>query len=282
MQRAAPKGNAPDISMGASRSGRVADTKLQIEWVPPIVNGTVFRIATGTFLAITFYDLVDKDGRRYSPYGWRIRMALAHKGLHAAVELCWHSDKKKLGFSGQSLVPVLRDGERIVSDSWNIACYLDEAYPDRPMLMDGAQGRSFAKFINGWTDTIIGRPLVRSLYLDILKSLHPDADAHEFRRRREERNGATLEVLHANRTKDFDELNQAMTSLNELLRHQPFVAGSAPAYVDYIVFGTLQMPRRMNDVEPLSPQQDAVRRWRDAMRQLFNGLADNVSLQAQC
>ena len=47
-------------------------------------------------------------------------------------------------FSGQHLVPVLRDGERIVSDSWAIACYLDEAYPDRPMLMDGAQGRSFA------------------------------------------------------------------------------------------------------------------------------------------
>ncbi len=118
-------------------------------------------------MALTFYDLVDKDGRRYSPYGWRVRMALAHKGLDAAVELCWHSDKEKLSFSGQHLVPVLRDGERAVSDSWTIACYLDEAYPDRDRLMDGAQGRAFAKFLNSWTDTIVGRPLVRSLYLDI-------------------------------------------------------------------------------------------------------------------
>src|SRR6185437_2470860 len=160
--------------------------------------------------------LVDRNGRRYSPYCWRVRMALAHKGLDAAVELTWHSDKKKLAFSGQHLVPVIRDSDRTVSDSWNIACYLDEAYPVRPMLMDGAQGRSFAKFLNTWMDTIVGRLLVRSLYLDILQSLHPDADAVEFRRRREERNGATLEALHANRAKDFEEINRTMLPLNEL------------------------------------------------------------------
>jgi glutathione S-transferase len=146
-----------------------------------------------TSVAITLYDLVDKDGKRYSPYGWRIRMALAHKGLDAAVELCWHSDKKKLSFSGQSLVPVLVDDQQVVGDSWNIACYLDEAYPNRPMLMGGEEGRSFARFMNLWTDSIIGRPLVRSLYLDIWKSLHPNADRNEFRKRREQRNGATLE-----------------------------------------------------------------------------------------
>jgi glutathione S-transferase len=225
-------------------------------------------------LAITLYDLVDKNGKRYSPYGWRIRMALAHKGLQAAVELCWHSDRK-LGFSGQSLVPVLVDGTRVVNDSWNIACYLDEAYPDLPMLMEGTQGRSFAKFINMWTDTIIGRPLVRSLYRDICESLHPNADRDEFRKRREERNGATLDALFANRAQDFEELNRAIAPLNDLLRKQAFVAGSAPAYVDYIVFGTLQMPRHLNNVDPLSPKQDAILRWRGAMRGLFDGLADS-------
>jgi len=165
----------------------------------------------------------------------------------------------------------------VVNDSWNIACYLDEAYPDRPMLMEGPHGRSFAKFFNVWIDTIIGRPLVRSLYLDIWKSLHPDANRDEFRRRREERNGATLEALFAGRAKDFEELNRAIAPLNDLLRSQPFVAGAAPAYVDYIVFGTLQMPRRLNKVDPLSPQQDAILRWRGAMRGLFGGMADSVS-----
>ena len=225
-------------------------------------------------MAITLYELVDGKGRRYSPYCWRIRMALAHKGLRPDIELCWHSDRK-LAFSGQSLVPVLVDGRRVVNDSWSIASYLDEAYPDRPLLMAGVQGRSFAKFLNGWTDTIIGRPLVRSLYLDIWKTLHPDADRDEFRKRREERNGATLEALFANRDRDFDEFNRAIAPLEHLLRNQPYIAGSAPAYVDYIVFGTLQMPRRLDDIDPLSSQRIAISRWRSDMRQLFGGLADS-------
>jgi glutathione S-transferase len=223
-----------------------------------------------------FYDLVDREGRRYSPYGWRVRMALAHKGLDATAELTWHSDTKKLAFSGQHLVPVIRDGDKAVSDSWAIANYLDEAYPDRPMLMDGAQAKAFAKFLNTWMDQIVGRPLVRSLYLDILNSLHPDANAVEFRRRREERNGATLEALHANRAKDFAELNHSLLPLNELLKQQPFVAGQKPAYADYIVFGTLQMPYRIG-IEPLLPQNDAVIRWRGEMRKLFNGLGDSTA-----
>ena len=80
--------------------------------------------------------------------------------------------------------------------------------------------------------------------------------------------------MFSNRTKDFEELNRSIAPLNELLRHQPFVAGSKPAYVDYIVFGTLQMPRRLNNIDPLTSQQDAILRWRDAMRGLFDGLAE--------
>ena len=227
-------------------------------------------------MAITLYDLTDKDGRRYSPYGWRIRMALAHKRLNAAVELCWHGDTEKLKFSGQSLVPVLVDNDIVVHDSWNIACYLDEAYPNRPMLMDGAQARATTRFINLWMDEQIGRPLVRSLYLDIWNSLHSKADADAFRKKREDRIGRTLEALHADREKDFEEVNRLIGPLNELLRRQPFVAGQAPAYPDYIVFGTLQMPRILNGAEIIL-NQDAIVEWRDRMRQLFGGLAESAA-----
>ena len=249
---------------------------MHIAPLDPIVIGRARMLHWRPRLGITLYDLVDAQGRRYSPYCWRSRMALAHKGFEPAIELCWHSDSK-LAFSGQSLVPVLVDDGRVVCDSWAIACYLDEAYPDRPALMAGTQARAFARFLNGWTDTIIGRPLARPLYLDIWRSLHPQADRDEFRNRREARNGATLEALQAGRAKDFDELNRAIAPLNEVLRQQPYIAGGAPAYVDYIVFGTLQMPRRLNGLDPLSAQQDGLVRWRDAMRQLFNGLADSAN-----
>src|SRR3546814_19583617 len=52
----------------------------------------------------TLYELVGAEDRRFSPYCWRIRMALAHKGLHAELEPCRFTEKHKLAFSGQKLV----------------------------------------------------------------------------------------------------------------------------------------------------------------------------------
>ena len=40
----------------------------------------------------------------------------------------------------QLQVPVLVDGDRTLHDSWNIAEYLDEAYPDLPSLFFGNSG----------------------------------------------------------------------------------------------------------------------------------------------
>src|SRR5208337_4194156 len=65
------------------------------------------------------YDLAGADpALRFSPYCWRIRMALAHKGL-AVETVPWRfTDRDVIAFSGQGQVPVIRDGETVVSDSW--------------------------------------------------------------------------------------------------------------------------------------------------------------------
>lgn len=223
-------------------------------------------------MTIRFYDLVDKNGNRYSNYGWRVRMALLHKGLEAEVELCCHSDPK-LKFSGQNLVPVLVHNGRVVCDSWKIACYLDDTFPDRPALMQGPQGRAVARFVNLWTNIAIDPLLVRSLYIDIFNSLHPDADAPRFRRIREERLGTTLDALRSNREEDFSELNRAIKPLNLLLTEQPFIAGEVPAYADYIVFGTLQLPRFLNGIEPLSSEQEAILNWQVEMQRRFDAMS---------
>lgn len=223
-------------------------------------------------MSVVLYDLVDRDGRRYSPYGWRIRMALLHKRLGYDVELCHHS-APKLAFTGQNLVPVLVDRGVVICDSWNIARHLDAAYPEHPLLLNDQRTRSFASFVNTWTDTIVGRPLVRSLYLDIWRSLHPAADADAFRHKREARAGTSLEALHARRTQDFEEVNRNLAPLAALLAQQPYIAGEEPAYVDYIVFGTLQMPRILVGADPLSPEQAAIRQWRERLQAWQDGLA---------
>ena len=139
------------------------------------------------------YDLAGAESdRRFSPYCWRAKLALAHKGLSFDT-LPWHfSDKAALAFSGQGAVPVLVDGERTVSDSWKIALYLEETYPDAPSLFGTPQGRATAHFINDWSDRVLNPALGRCLVPDILACLQ-ESDRAYYRSTREARYGGTLE-----------------------------------------------------------------------------------------
>ncbi len=82
-------------------------------------------------MALKLYELLGDHDRRFSPYCWRIRMALAHKELEAEIIPCKFTDKALFAFSGQDRVPVLQDGETASADSWDIACYLEELHAER-------------------------------------------------------------------------------------------------------------------------------------------------------
>jgi glutathione S-transferase len=74
------------------------------------------------------YDLAGAEmERRSSPYCWRTKVALMHKGLPFDTIPWRFNEKNAIAFSGQDRVPVLRDGDQVVSDSWTIAIYLEDA-----------------------------------------------------------------------------------------------------------------------------------------------------------
>ena len=76
---------------------------------------------------LRMYDLAAAEPeRRFSPYCWRSRLALAHKDLPVETIPWRFTEKEALAPSGQLLVPVLVDGDRWISDSWTIANYLED------------------------------------------------------------------------------------------------------------------------------------------------------------
>lgn len=92
-------------------------------------------------MGLQLYDLAGAEPeRRFSPYCWRIKLALMHKGLPFDTIPWRFTDKDAIAFSGQGRVPVLIDGDEVVSDSWTIATYLEDAYADRPSLFRGDGG----------------------------------------------------------------------------------------------------------------------------------------------
>jgi len=99
-------------------------------------------------MSITLYDLAGADEhRRFSPYCWRTKMALAHKGLGFTTVPWRYADKAVIAAFGSDRVPVIVDNGRPVKDSWTIANYLEDTYPDQPSLFGGNGGRAAARFV---------------------------------------------------------------------------------------------------------------------------------------
>lgn len=220
-------------------------------------------------MALKLFELLGDDDRRFSPFCWRARMALAHKGLEAEYVPCRFTDKSLFAFSGQDRVPVLQDGDTAVADSWDIACYLEDTYPDRPSLFGGVVGRGEARFINEWIPAL-SRPILMSVIKDIHDHSHPDDRAY-FRDSREKRLGRTLEEIDAERDRRKAAIEANMVPLRMTLTKQPFVCGDAPGYGDYIVFGMFQWARIISPMRLVEPD-DPIYRWRAGMLDLFDGL----------
>lgn len=222
--------------------------------------------------ALTLYELAGADAAlRFSPHCWKTRMALAHKGLEAD-RLPWRfTEKDAIAFSGQGLVPVLvHDGET-VSDSWRIALHLEQRFPDRPSLFGGPGAVAPARFVNDWADMTLSPAIARVILLDIHGRLH-DCDRDYFRSSRETRFGRTLEEAAADRPAHLAAFRQALAPLRRTLANAPFIAGPAPAYADYCVFGMLMWARCTSEVELLQPD-DPVFAWRDRLLDAFDGMA---------
>ena len=83
-----------------------------------------------TVMTMVLYELGAPGDLRYSQFSWRARMALALKGADVEFRPVAVSDKAAIAFSGQDKVPILVDGDRVVSDSWAIAEYLEAAIAD--------------------------------------------------------------------------------------------------------------------------------------------------------
>lgn len=223
-------------------------------------------------MSIELFDLAGADASvRFSPFCWRTRLALAHKGLAVDCQPWRFTEKSKIEFSGQGRVPVLRDGDHIVSDSWVIAKYLEVRYPDRPTLFGGGAGEAHAHFVNSWADTVLQPGIARLIIADVWSCL-AEQDRDYFRTSREERFGAKLETIQSTRDADVAAFRRLLQPLRTTLATQAYLGGSTASYADYIVIGGFQWARATSGFELLEAS-DAVALWRERMLDLFDGLA---------
>lgn len=220
---------------------------------------------------LTLYELGGLDDVRYSQFSWRAKMALAHKGLNFDTIPVRVSDKAVIAFSNQNKVPILKIGDHVVSDSWAIAEYLEQTYPDRPSLFGGPIGHGLTRFINTLVDRQLVPKAASMLMLDVLNIVDQD-DATHMRTSMEKAFRKSLEEMAAQRDTDVIEFRRALDPVRATLRGQAYLCGAEPAYADYILFSVFQWARIVSPFELLK-EDDLVAAWRTRVLDLFGGLA---------
>lgn len=230
-------------------------------------------------MAIILYELCAGDDRiRFSPHCWKARMALAHKGLDYETRPTPFTAVPVINDGFSKTVPVIADGGRLVRESFDIAVYLENTYPDRPSLFRGEGGRAHAKFVESWALTEIHPLLLTLIILDIYGRLAP-ADQAYFRRSREERFAKELEAIQSGREHRVEAFRDKLAPVRLMLKRQPFFGGDGPLFADYILFGALQWARVASPFPVLSGD-DPVADWFGRCLDLHEGLARRMPAAA--
>ena len=111
-------------------------------------------------------------GSYVSPYVRKVLACMNLKGLSYEIDPItpFFGNEEYERLSPLRRIPVLIDGDFSVSDSSVICAYLDEAYPDRPLLPSNPRDRARARWFEEYADTRLGDVFIWGLFYQ--KSVH--------------------------------------------------------------------------------------------------------------
>lgn len=227
---------------------------------PFLENGTIE-------MTIQFYELAAKNTNiKFSPFVWRTRMALLHKGLNFE-SIAWQF--KDRGEHEHKTVPAIYDDGKMISDSFAIAKYLDAQYPDKPALMNGAEGEAHAQLVNSICNNLIFANAA-SMALYPVSQIIDEESAAYFIETRESKFGKKLSEINNDDSEAAKaKLTKGLAVFESTLATSDYLGGDKPTYADYTLFGVL----KWIDVVAYRPVDETsnVGKWFDRVSALYNG-----------
>jgi len=214
---------------------------------------------------IVLFDLVTQDDLRPSPFCWRAKLALMHKGVPFEARATLYSEISKLGDGSFRTLPVMNDGGFWTGGSFQIATELETRYADAPTLFPDDPQRRFVEFIEAYADRVLHPLIFPQVALNIWKQL-PSSQKEYFRSTRELRLGTTLEEAHRQADSKQAATRASLDPLRGVLKRRHYLSGDSPAYADYIVFGALKWHSLASEItlvetgDSLSPWFESISR----------------------
>lgn len=195
-----------------------------------------------------------------SCYSEKVRLILDYKGL----EYRKHEVTPGIGqvevfqMTGQRQVPVLKDGNKFIVDSTEIAKYLETKYPEQPLIPTEPKQRGLCLMMEEWADESIGAKSKETLFSAISqdqsfrKSLLPTATPDLFKNLVAGVPGDFLQILGVGVGCSPDVVASAIRNLQQdlealclILANSPYLLGDEPSLADFAVAGlsiSLKLP----------------------------------------
>jgi glutathione S-transferase len=153
------------------------------------------------------------------PFCEKVRLSLKRMGIDCEMAAIDPADRREVEkISGQRLVPVLVDEDRVVPDSTRILRYLIARYGERGMLPGGQADKALAWIVEDYADEVLG-PLIHSTTTDRTPAGQP---------------------LDPPARKDVEKhLETQFRNLEQLLSERSFALGAAPGLADISLYSFL-------------------------------------------
>ncbi len=153
------------------------------------------------------------------PFCEKVRLSLGRMGLPYETVVIKPEDRTEVErVSGQRLVPVLCDEDRILPDSTRILRYLVARYGERGLLPAGSADQAIAWIVEDYADEVLG-PLIHCVAED---------------------RGRDGKPLDAHGRKELEkQLETQFRNLEQLFSERPFVLGGAAGLADIALFAFL-------------------------------------------
>ncbi len=225
---------------------------------------------------ITLYDLQVSTGATISPFVWATKLAVAHKGFDLdIVEGGFTGIMERTGGKTERLPAIVDDGKWVL-DSWGIVEYLDQTYPDRPMLIPHESTAALTKALDAWFWATAVGPWMRCFCADY-RNVCFEHDKEYVTSTREVMLGKKLEDMQAGREDRLPAISAALEPLRMTLREHAFLGGSEPNYADYRIMGGFLWLASVAGTPALA-SDDPLRGWVERVCALFGGLGNHPGL----
>ena len=220
---------------------------------------------------ITLYDLQLASGCTISPFVWATKYALAHKGFDINIVPGGFTGILERTGGRSERLPVIEDDGEFILDSWVIAEYLDETYPDRPTLIGDPGIKPLTEFVEGWLwRTAIG-PWFSCFIIDYRDRSLPQDHEYVTTTRETMLGGRKLEDVSAGREDRLPQVPPTLEPFRQLLKANKWLGGDAPNYADYRALAVFLWTASVAGTPPLT-EDDPLRDWLDRGFDLYGGL----------